>query len=216
MNHLCYSAKITLTLLFAAVCACTLPAQTFKDFDFEAHRVDHKVELKWEYTESVVGFRIERSLDNKMWENVITLSTNETGVGYKSYFEIDYDVPSIKMFYRVRAITSNGQDSYSFTSYVPSYDELGHYGEKIIKTVTDPIKVGTMLVLDFANLEADNLLLVIRDQCGEEFFAKVELDFQYNLWKVVFTSGEIPSGNYLITASSSRNLFSSQLGIEMR
>jgi len=85
----------------------------------------------------------------------------------------------------------------------------------LIKTISDPIQEGMHIDLSFVNFEAEDLLLVLRDQCGVEFYAKVKYVQGEQTYVVTDVSGDIPSGQYLITASSKKHIYSSKLRIEL-
>lgn len=144
-----------------------------KSVEFEAHRNGTQVELKWAVTGFVKYFYIERSLDRESWEPILSMSGSNETYHRTEYFDIDYDVPSTKVFYRVKQVFFSGETSTSYTAFVPPFDDLSMHQERLIQSITDPIQVGSKLRLDFVNFAEEDLLLVMRDQCGIEFYAKV-------------------------------------------
>lgn len=182
--------------------------------EFEAHRNGDKVELKWSVTGFVKYFYVERSLDKVNWEPILNMTGSNQTFHRTEYFDIDYNVPSTKLFYRIKQVYFNGETTTSHTAFVPSFDELSTLEERMIKSITDPITIGSKIDLFFVNFSEEDLLLVLRDQCGEEFYAKVTYLTDEKIYKVTNISADIPSGQYLITASSKRNIYSSSLRIE--
>lgn len=182
--------------------------------EFEAHRNGEKVELKWSVTGFVKYFYVERSLDRVNWDPILNMSGSNQTYHRTEYFDIDYNVPSTKLFYRIKQVYYSGETTTSHIAFVPSFDELSTLEERMIKCITDPITIGSKIDLFFVNFSEEDLLLVLRDQCGEEFYAKVTYLADEKIYKVTNISGDIPSGNYLITASSKRNIYSSSLRIE--
>lgn len=182
--------------------------------EFEAHRNGEQVELKWSVTGFVKYFYIERSLDRENWEPILSMSGSNQTFHRTEYFDIDYDVPSTKLFYRIKQVFYSGETSTSYTAFVPPFDDLSLHEERMIKSITDPIRVGSKIELFFVNFAEEDLLLVLRDQCGEEFYAKVRYLKDEQLYEVTNVSGDIPSGQYLITASSKKHVYSSSLRIE--
>jgi hypothetical protein len=182
--------------------------------EFEAHRNGTQVELKWAVTGFVKYFYIERSLDRENWEPILSMSGSNESYHRTEYFDIDYDVPSTKLFYRIKQVFYSGETSTSYTAFVPAFDDLSMHQERLIQSITDPIQVGSKLRLDFVNFAEEDLLLVMRDQCGVEFYAKVRYLEDEKLYEVINVSADIPSGQYLITASSKKHIYSSSLRIE--
>jgi len=183
--------------------------------DFEAHRVGSNIELKWVVSGLVKYFSVERSLDKENWDPILNMTGSNQTVNKTEYFDIDYDVPSVKLFYRVNYILFSGENIISNPSFVPAYDDLSTFEERLIKTIYDPIRVGAKLNLFFVNYESEDLLLILRDQCGQEFYAKVKFLPKESTYLVTNVSGDIPSGQYLITASSKKHIYSSKLRIEL-
>ncbi|NQV52635.1 MAG: hypothetical protein HQ500_05595 [Flavobacteriales bacterium] len=183
--------------------------------DFEAHRVGADVELKWVVSGFIKYFSLERSLDRTEWEPVLHMTGSNQTYHKTEYFDIDYNVPSSKLFYRVNHVLYSGESTTSNVFYVPPYDDLTSFEERMIKTISDPIQEGMRISLSFVNFEAEDLLLVMRDQCGIEFYAKVKYIKEEQTYMVTDVSGDIPSGQYLITASSKKHVYSSKLRIEL-
>ena len=183
--------------------------------DFEAHRVGSDVELKWVVSGFVKYFSVVRSLDRENWEPILHMTGSIQTYHKTEYFDIDYNVPSFKLFYRVNNVLYSGEIITSNVSYVPPYDDLTSFEERLIKTISDPIQEGMHIDLSFVNFEAEDLLLVLRDQCGVEFYAKVKYVQGEQTYVVTDVSGDIPSGQYLITASSKKHIYSSKLRIEL-
>lgn len=183
--------------------------------DFEAHRVGSNIELKWIVSGLVKYFSVERSLDKDSWEPILTMTGSNQTMHKTEYFDINYDVPSVKLFYRVNYSLYSGEIVTSNVAFVPAYDDLSMFEERLIKTIYDPIRVGAKLNLFFVNFSSEDLLLVLRDQCSQEFYAKVKYLPQEDTYLVTNVSGDIPSGQYLITASSKKHIYSSKLRIEL-
>ena len=183
--------------------------------DFEAHRVGTNVELKWMVSGFVKFFSVERSLDREEWDPILNMTGSNQTYNRTEYFDIDYDVPSVKLFYRVKHVLYSGESITSNLFYVPPYDDLASFEERMIKTLSDPIREGMTIDLYFVNFEAEDLLLVLRDQCKQEFYAKVKYLKDERTYLVTSISGDIPSGQYIITASSKKHVYSSKLRIEL-
>lgn len=191
-------------------------ASELSKIDFEAHRVGEQVELKWVVSGFVKYFSVERSLDKESWDPILNMTGSNQTYHKTEYFDIDYDVPSVKLFYRVKHVLYSGESITSNVSFVPPYDDLTTFEERMIKTISDPIQAGLKIDLFFVNFEHEDLLLVLRDQCSQEFFAKVKYLKEEDTYLVTSVSGDIPSGQYLITASSKRHVYSSKLRIEFK
>ncbi|MEX2595593.1 MAG: hypothetical protein WEC59_01595 [Salibacteraceae bacterium] len=186
------------------------------NIEFEAHRNGSNVELKWAVTGFVQYFYIERSLDRENWEPIMRMSGSNQTHHRTEYFDVDYKVPSTKLFYRIKQVFYSGETSSSFVAFVPPFDDIMKFEERTIKTITDPIKVGSRIDLVFINFSEQDLLLVLRDQCGDEFYTKVRYVKNGKYYEVTETSEDIPSGQYLITASSKKDIYSSSLRIEFQ
>jgi|GEM_PF-915781 hypothetical protein len=182
--------------------------------DFQAHRIGDVVELKWITSGIVEDFLIERSLDGDDWLEVLSMKGPLSSSYVIEYMDFDFEVPSAKLFYRVKKKKQTGDLQYSKTSFVPSFNDLSMFDERLIKTITDPIRKGSRINLYFANSEKESLLLILRDGCGVDYYAKVKYLPESDIYEVVDISGDIPSGQYLITSSSKKSVYSSQLTIE--
>lgn len=207
----------TFTMQIAWCASANVPTKgpAVASIELEAHRIGERVDLKWSIAGIVKRFHLERSLDGEVWEPLPSMGGSNQTFHRTEYFDVDYGVPSSKLYYRIRLQAHSGEEMISKTAFVPAFDELSMFEERMIKTILDPIKAGAKIKLRFVNFDGEDLLLVLRDQCGLEYYAKVVYLHEEELYLVKDISDDIPSGQYLITASSSRDIYSSQLRIEL-
>ena len=78
----------------------------------------------------------------------------------------------------------------------------------------NPVSSGRALNLSLAGLESEKVLVVIRDIKGREFFSKLTVSKENDELIVVDLDSGIPSGMYLVVATSDNDLFSKKLLIK--
>ena len=178
---------------------------------FEANFNVDKVELKWITATEINNdfFTIEKSKDLKNWEIV----SNVSGAGNSNinieYFEVDYSPIQGVSYYRLKQTDFDG--AFTYSTLVPVKVE-----KKInsgISLFPSPVESGQEVKIQFSEFLNTEVLIVLRDIKGEEYYSKAFLHTEDGLLIAVPIDKEIPSGLYLITASSENQIYSQKLVI---
>ena len=181
--------------------------------NFEANVDEDKVALKW-ITASEINndyFTIERSADAKIWKNVLTTNGAGNSNQILEYFEKDYQPLKGISYYRLKQTDFNGEFSYS--NIVPvKYNNSSNNNN--LNLFPSPITVGETLHIEFKNIFEDELLVVLRDIKGSEYYSKVIVNIEDGKLIGVPIDMNIPSGVYLITATSENQMYCQKLIIK--
>lgn len=181
---------------------------------FEAHRINEKAEIHW-ISKPCNEYIIQRSLDGQNWFDVLKVNGGSSNVQSFEYFDVDISAPSSKVYYRIERATDEGIVEYSKTIAIPATKDLISLNEiKTIKTLDGHITKGTLISLPFDQVEPKDMVLVLRHASGEEFYAKVKYTGIDNAYIVKDISSQLPSGSYIVTGSSQREIYGSQWNIE--
>ena len=177
---------------------------------FEATANEGKVDLKW-ITASEINndfFTIERSSDAKKWEEIITTNGAGNSSQMLEYFETDFEPLKGVSYYRLKQTDFNGQNQYF--NIVPVHLENNN-SEGNMNLFPNPINAGKNINIEFNDIIETEILLVLRDIRGREFYSKMIVDIQNGKLIGVPIDFKIPSGVYLITASSENKIYSQKL-----
>lgn len=204
--------------VFGSTMDCTTPGACNSSFiaplpikllNFEALLNDNKIDLKWATSTEINNdyFTIEKSSDLTNWEVV----SNVNGAGNSStnieYFEVDYFPYLGISFYRLKQTDFDGVYSYSKIISVKVESKL----TQGINLFPNPVWRGSELKMQFSEITNAKVLIIIRDLNGHEFYSKAILKYENNALIAVPIDNEIPSGVYLVTASSESQLYNQKL-----
>lgn len=177
---------------------------------FEAIQHDGKIDIAWKInpTSNVKKYVVLKSKDGINFIPFTELTGSAYGPEYEEFFEIDYAPFVGTSYYRLMEEKTDGQIFYS--DIVPVnlqyLDGKWHVinGEHPAK----PTKA------DLSKLKQKEMLLVLRDKSGVEFFADVVVtSVKGKNVEAKPTKGEIPEGTYLVVATSKDELFSKSIKI---
>jgi len=190
-----------------------VPVLPIELISFEANVNNQQVDVKW-ITASEINndiFTIEKSKDAKNWEKVLTVKGAGNSNQVIEYFDVDYN-PYIEIsYYRLKQTDFNG--AYSYSNIVPvKFEEINTEGN--INLFPSPANVGETVHLVFKNIFESELLVVLRDLKGSEFYSKVIVNIEVGKLIGVPIDTNIPSGVYLITATSENQMYSQKLIIK--
>ena len=180
---------------------------------FEANLKDEKVDLKWVTATEINNnyFTIERTTDGSLWEVVLTTSGAGNSNQIIEYYEVDYEPILGMSYYRLKQTDFDGKFSYS--NVIPVKYEKNS-GNGTINLFPSPVKPGETITLEFNNIFEDDLLVVLRDIQGKEFYSKVVVNIEDGKLIGVPIDISIPAGIYLVTASSENRMYSQKLIIK--
>ncbi len=193
----------------------TLKKEAYTVANFEAN-VDlskDAVQLKWNKTASstAISFIIEKSIDNLSWEEVATVFGSPHNLKSTEYFHLDNTPKENLSYYRLKSKNKKGDETYSNIVPVNYLKKEGPTaGVNLHPEFSEDYKI---INIAFEEVFEKEILVVIRDIKGKEFYSKVTINAGDNALIAVPTKDEIPSGNYLITATSENQLYSQNVTI---
>ncbi|MGE0562403.1 MAG: T9SS type A sorting domain-containing protein [Flavobacteriales bacterium] len=177
---------------------------------FEANFNVDRVNLKWVTSTEINNdfFTIEKSKDLKNWEVVSIVSGAGNSSVIMEYFEVDYSPEQGVSYYRLKQTDYDG--AFSYSNIVPVKAEIKSDGGEF-NLFPNPVKRGEELKIQFSEFVDTEILVVIRDVKGEEFYSKAILHYESGLLIAVPMDKEIPTGIYIVTASSEDQIYSQKL-----
>jgi hypothetical protein len=183
--------------------------QAYVDIDQEA------VQVKWNSNQHSTAskFIIEKSIDKNTWIEVSTVF----GAGHKKqsfeYFHMDYSPLENLSYYRITEISAEGEELHSNITPV-NYLLVDHSTAGINLFPTLAIsEEQTIVNIAFEEIFEKEILIVVRDRQGEEYYAKVIFNIEDERLVAVPVENEIPKGDYLITASSENQMYSQNIKV---
>jgi hypothetical protein len=178
--------------------------------EFTANPRDNYVELYWKTATQINNdyFVVEKSIDAQNWQQLVIVKGAGTSYVPLEYLEIDPQPYEGINYYRLKQVDFDGTYSYSKIIAVKySRNVATTNGEPIL--FPNPVGAGENLNIQFpANYM--EVLVVLRDMMGREVFSKAIVFEENNLLYAIPLDKELPSGMYLVTASSHRNLLFSK------
>lgn len=177
---------------------------------FDATLNVDQVELAWETSSEINNdyFTVERSTDGINWEDVLETSGAGNSSSIMEYFEIDMEPIGGKSYYRLRQTDFDGNNTYS--NIVPvKYEDASEEGQTMV-LYPNPSD-GESVNLEIKGFENYEVLIVVRDIRGQELYSKAIMSQRDGLVELLTLDNRLPSGTYLITASSEQKFVSKKL-----
>lgn len=180
---------------------------------FDAYLDENKVIISWITATEINNdyFIVERSKDGNNWEYLLTTSGAGNSNQIIQYLETDYQPLKDISYYRLKQVDFDGGFSYSdiiTVKYVKN-KAIGSFN-----LFPNPTNIGETINLEFKEINEEDLLLVLRDVSGKEFYSKVIMNIEDGKVVGIPLNMEIPSGIYLITATSNNQVYSQKLMIK--
>jgi|GEM_PF-1498501 len=172
------------------------------------------VQLTWKSTPSTKSnhFIIQKSEDKSTWENVATVFGSAHIDRSTEYLHTDYNLSKDISYYRLKQVNKKGEEVFSNVfpvKYVKTKDNIA--GINLDPSILDE---NTKNNIAYEEIFEKEILLVIRDNKGDEFYSKAFLNLEEEAIVAVPIEKEIPSGNYLITATSENQIYSQNIKIK--
>jgi hypothetical protein len=179
---------------------------------FEANVNDDRVDIVWVTSTEINNdyFTIERSIDAKNWEEILTISGAGNSNQTQDYFEVDYEPLTGLSYYRLKQTDYNGKFEY-FNIVPVKFEEEVSSENGTINLFPSPVRAGETVNIEFKDIYEEELLIVMRDIKGREFYSKMIMNIEDGKLIGVPIDSSIPSGVYLITAASENQLYSQKL-----
>lgn len=182
--------------------------------NFEAHIDSNHIDLEWVTASEINNdfFTVERSVDAKTWEVVVTSLGAGNSNQAISYYETDYFPHEGVSYYRLKQTDFNG--AFSYSNIVPVKFEIISGIEPFINVFPTLANAGETINVEFKNIFESEILVVLRDISGREFYSKMHINIEDGRLIGVPINVDIPKGIYLITASSENQMYSQKIVIK--
>jgi hypothetical protein len=177
---------------------------------FTAAMNGEKVDIEWStITETNNAyFTIEKSQNGKDFIKVVDVTGAGNSTTQRNYLESDYQPFGGTSYYRLKQTDKNGASKTFWIAVVTNT-------KRNLTFYPNPITKNQDL---YVNLEGskkgEEMLVVIRNVQGEEFYSKAFVYSQDDEVLVVTPSSTIPPGNYLVVASSNNKFYSQKIVVK--
>lgn len=180
--------------------------------NFYARQKGNAVELEWTTATEINNdfFTIERSLDAENFEVVAQVKGAGNSNAFITYDTLDKTPYTGTSFYRLKQTDFDGQ--FEYFNIVPVRFEKDVSLEFTL--FPNPIRADENLGISANFLAKEEILIVIRDMQGKEFYSKVHIKQTNNELIAVPIDKSIPSGIYVVIATSENSIYSKKLVIE--
>ena len=170
---------------------------------------DNTVDLSWTTLSEQNNdrFEVQRSVDGKVFETIITVAGNGNISERLDYTTIDKSPLNGHSYYRLKQVDHDGKSSYF--SPVPVHLDLSNMFTIFPNPATDMNEVKVRLDVN----EISEVLVIVQDITGRENYSKVLLQNSGNDIAIDIND-KLPDGIYFITATSKQGIFRQKLIIQ--
>ena len=197
----------TLTLLSLSLLVTSSYAtnNNYPAINFDAHPSASKVDLKWESfaEKNVASYTVERSKDGELWAEIITVNSIGASNSKESFLESDFNPIQGVSYYRLKKTLADGLHAYSNIVVVKNHNLMG-----------EGVSSLALEDHDYSGLCCDEIIIVLKDQKGDEYFSKIYVVDQPTNLIGLDLENHLNAGNYTVTASSVEALVSLPLTIK--
>jgi hypothetical protein len=151
------------------------------------------------------SFTIERSQDAINFVAALTIKGSEKINNLIDYTDIDYNPYTGISYYRIKQTDFSGQSFYSETILV-NY-EVNKEGSLV------PFSNNIPSESELEEIKNKMILVVLRNEKGEEFISKIIVSSEKETLVGKNNTEELPSGKYIIVASSYNRICCQQIAI---
>lgn len=180
---------------------------------FDAMVIENTIQLTW-ITASEINndyFTIEKSVDAKTWETLHTVNGAGNSSQMIEYSETDFNPIDGTSYYRLKQTDFDGRFEY-FNIVPVKYSPSGEEDE--LSIFPNPINSGGTISINHNFNATEEILVVLRDLQGKEFYSKVHINTNKNELIGFPIDYEIPKGIYFIVATSENKIHSKKLIIK--
>lgn len=177
---------------------------------FTAIRNGENVDAYWT-TETEINndyFTLERSKDGVNFEKLVITDGAGNSNTMINYSERDFSPYEGISYYRLKQTDFSGSNSYSqivAVNYIIAEDNISIYPNPA---------VGGKFTINLKSLENKEVLVVLRDNSGKEYFSKLMLAEEDSKIIGIDLERKLLPGVYIVTASSNNLLYSQKLIIK--
>lgn len=167
--------------------------------DYSADCSQKEVTIKWSTAseQNADFFTVERSFDGSVFSGIATLPANGNSNTVKKYSFVDTDPYSGKSYYRIRETDFNGATMVSGLMPVNDCSE-----DLSFFVYPNPATGSSQLNVTVSGVKDSEVLIVVTDMLGREFFSKVTLLTDGQQVIAIDPSHQLAAGVYTIVASS--------------
>ncbi|MDT8411131.1 MAG: T9SS type A sorting domain-containing protein [Vicingaceae bacterium] len=177
---------------------------------FNALAFENFVVVSWTTLSEINNdyYTIERSTDTKNWEEILTVNGAGNSNIMIEYTETDFYPLEGISYYRLKQTDFDGK--YEYFNVVPVRNSP--FGEEYEFSIfPNPINSGEVLFINHNFSSTDEILVVLRDLQGKEFYSKIHIHTNKNELIGFPIDYEIPKGIYFIVATSENKIHSKKL-----
>jgi len=180
--------------------------------NFEVSIKNQQVDLKWSTSTEINNdyFTVERSVNGIDWEAILTANGAGNSDQIINYSDVDDKPISGLSYYRLKQTDYNGQFDYSNVVSV-KYDATVSKDSGAIKIFPSALSSGNNVKIAFNNIYEEEMLLELRDITGRQFYSKALTNITDGKLIDIPVDSSLPSGVYLITATSKSQIYSQKL-----
>ncbi|MCB9361546.1 MAG: hypothetical protein H6587_09550 [Flavobacteriales bacterium] len=149
------------------------------DAQISASYNNNRVELNWTHSDikNIAFFVLEKSKNGKYFKPFLKVECSNKS--YSSFMEVDNSPYKHHTYYRIRYINKNGNYYYS-------------------ETITARNNSSKKLPSNLMNYDKLNVLVILKDNNGNETFAKLNIKEKNNVLVSETLNNKIKSGKFLI------------------
>jgi hypothetical protein len=153
-------------------------------------------------------FVVQRSKDGTMFNDVTQMKGAGNSSTVKKYSSVDYDSYNNVSYYRLKQVDNNGRFTYS--GLVP----VKFHNEDMISVYPNPSIRGEPLTVSISGQIGKEVLVVVRDFQGREFYSKVIVISSDREVIAIDPSGKLASGVYFIVATSDNKIYEKKIVVK--
>lgn len=164
---------------------------------------DDIVEISWTNPMhiKVDYFYIERSKNGKNFKEIIKINGDKENYNINQYYEVDNKPFNKKGYYRIKQVDINGNVYYSNVVFAKNNKNITPLFNLLFTNQNKQLK----------DYKANNVLVVLIDKDRNEFIAKVDLEKEAKELIITSSNVVLPTGKYLITATSDDTIYGKQI-----
>ncbi|MBL4625666.1 MAG: T9SS type A sorting domain-containing protein [Flavobacteriales bacterium] len=180
--------------------------------NFEVRPNGDEVAIQWTTATEINNshFTVEKSLDIKKWKEVIKVEGAGNSNQLIDYTETDVELLEGTSYYRLKQTNYDGTYSYSSTvsvKYIRREDDM----KGSINLYPNPVTAGGVTRIELYAIIEQEVVVILTDLRGKEHFSKTMVNTEENLSITVTNKKALPPGIYIVTVSSTGQLYQQKL-----
>jgi len=184
-----------------------------EDIYFEVVQNHDKVDIKWvsktNCTKAI--YVVERSKDGKTFEEVTRAECSSSTGNYMEYFDTDYTPAEGISYYRLKQVSETNEETV-YSNATIHYVKTTPIESSDIQ-VSQNTSNAQELNLLLKGFEGKEVLVVLRDKKGNEYFSKVFMNAMPQYIAALDPEQKIPHGEYVITATANNKIYTKSVRV---